>query len=390
MKDNSVTLSPKLVLLMAITCGISVANIYYNQPLLGDLARYFNVSTKSIGLVSTFTQVGYGLGMLAIVPLGDIKERKSLIIKMLAFSVFSLILLGTSMNFYWLLLASFLVGFSSIITQLIVPFAAELASPNQRGSIIGKVLSGLLIGILLARTVSGFIGSIFGWRSIFFIGAFLIVSLSYALIKLLPSSLPKSNESYIQTMLSLVDLFKSNSVIKASSITGAMMFGAFNVFWTTLIFFLESPTYGLGAKEAGIFGLLGVAGVFAAPLIGKLSDKKTPRFVVGLSILMSLISYIIFYIFGKNIIGLIVGVIFIDLGTQSGQVSNQTRIHNISSEARSRYNTIFMFTYFLGGSIGSFLGTYSWNIWKWKGVCISGLILMVIATITHFTIGRKE
>ncbi|AFS79128.1 major facilitator transporter protein [Gottschalkia acidurici 9a] len=388
--EESLKLSNSLILLMVITCGVSVANIYYNQPILGDLARYFNVSTKSIGLVSTFTQIGYGLGMLFIVPLGDIKERKSLIINMLFISTISLVLFGISMNFYWLLVSSFLVGFSSIITQLIVPFAASLANPNESGAVIGKVLSGALVGILLARTISGFVGSRFGFRIIFFSAALLMLLLSFTLKKLLPSSLPTSSDKYINIMGSLFSIFKNNSIVRSSSIIGAMMFASFSVFWTTLIFHLESPSYNLGAKEAGLFSLVGITGVLFTPLTGKLSDKKSPRFTVGLSIFVVILSYFVLLLFGENIFGLILGVILLDLGISSGQVSNQAMIHSLNSEAKNRFNTIFMFLYFSGGSIGSFLGTFSWNKFGWAGVCIAGLLLLFVALITYCTMRRKN
>ena len=388
--EESLKLSNNLILLMVITCGISVANIYYNQPILSDLARHFDVSTKSIGLVSTFTQIGYGLGMLFIVPLGDIKERKSLIINMLFISTISLVLFGISMNFYWLLVSSFLVGFSSIITQLIVPFAASLADPSESGAVIGKVLSGALVGILLARTISGYVGSHFGFRIIFFSAAIFMLLLSFTLKKLLPSSLPTSSDKYINIMGSLFDIFKNNSVVKLSSIIGAVMFASFSVFWTTLIFHLESPYYNLGAKEAGLFSLVGIIGVLFTPLVGKLSDKKSPKFTVGLSIFVVILSYFVLLLFGKNILGLVLGVILLDLGISSGQVSNQAMIHSLNSEAKNRFNTIFMFLYFSGGSIGSFLGTFSWNKFGWTGVCITGLLLLFVALITYCTMRRTN
>lgn len=372
-----------LVWIMAIICGITVANLYYNQPLLGDLSRSFNVSTKTIGLVSTFTQIGYGMGMFFIIPLGDIVERKGMILKLLLASAVSLVLFGVCGSFRSLLGFSFLVGFTTVIPQVIVPFAAELSPPKKRGKVLGTVLSGLLAGILLARTVSGFIGSFLGWRSMYYIAAVLMVILYIGVIKFLPKSQPASKESYKNIMISLKDIIKKEPLLREASLSGAMMFGAFSIFWTTIIFFLESSSYNMGSETAGLFSLIGIAGIIAAPVIGNFSDKRGTKFAVGLSIFFATMGFVVFLIFGYTIIGLIFGLILLDLGTQSGQVSNQTRVHSLSPEVRNRLNTIFMVAYFIGGAMGSFVGTYSWNLYGWPGVCISGLIFLFIAVINH-------
>ncbi|WP_446898665.1 MFS transporter [Clostridium sp. LBM24168] len=379
-----------LVIIMALICCITVANLYYNQPLLGDLARSFNVSSKSIGLVSTLTQIGYGVGMFFIIPLGDIKERRSLILKLLVILSIFLVLFALSPNITFLIITSFIIGFTTVIPQLIIPFAAELSEPETRGKTIGSVFSGLFIGILLARTVSGFIGSFFGWRTMYYIASVLTIILFFIVLKFLPKNYPKFKKSYRETMFSMKGLLKKEPILREASLNGAMMFGTFSIFWTTLIFFLESPHYNLGSEAAGLFALLGISSVIASPIVGNISDKKGPKYVVGISIIFSIIAFVILMVLGYKLWGIALGLILLDLGTQSAQVANQTRIQSLSPDERNRLNTIFMVSYFLGGALGSFVGTYSWNMLRWNGVCLSGFIFLIIATLNHVLTIRKN
>lgn len=381
--EKSFILSKILVLIMAAAGGIVVANLYYAQPLLSEIARTFKVSEGSIGIVAMLTQMGYATGMFFILPLGDIKERRGLIVLMLYLASAALLLMSYSFNIPILLFAAFAVGFTSVVPQLIVPLAAQLANPRDRGKIIGTVMSGLLIGILLSRTFSGIVGQAFGWRVVYRIGTILMILLATMLKVSLPITKPTSDIKYSSLLKSLWDILKEESVLREASINGAMMFATFSAFWTSLIFLLESPVYKLGPQAAGLFGLVGVGGALTAPLVGRLADKKSPRFTVGISIVISTLAYICFWALGFKIWGLIIGVIFLDLGTQSGLVSNQSRTQALNAEKRNRINTIFMVSYFLGGSVGSILGAYSWAHYGWTGVCITGLIFQLIAIIAH-------
>lgn len=381
--EKSFILSKILVLIMAAAGGIVVANLYYAQPLLSEIARTFKVSEGSIGIVAMLTQMGYATGMFFILPLGDIKERRGLIVLMLYLASAALLLMSYSFNIPILLFAAFAVGFTSVVPQLIVPLAAQLANPRDRGKIIGTVMSGLLIGILLSRTFSGIVGQAFGWRVVYRIGTILMILLATMLKVSLPITKPTSDLKYSSLLKSLWDILKEESVLREASINGAMMFATFSAFWTSLIFLLESPVYKLGPQAAGLFGLVGVGGALTAPLVGRLADKKSPRFTVGIAIVISTLAYICFWALGFKIWGLIIGVIFLDLGTQSGLVSNQSRTQALNAEKRNRINTIFMVSYFLGGSLGSILGAYSWARYGWTGVCITGLIFQLIAIIAH-------
>lgn len=382
-------ITPSLVLLMAVACGITVANIYYAQPLLSEIARTFDVSQADIGVVAMLTQIGYAMGMLFLLPLGDIRERRSLIVLMLFVAAAALIMMSASFNIGILFFAAFAVGFTSIIPQLIVPFAAQLALPSERGKIIGNVMSGLLIGILLSRTFSGIIGTAFGWRTVYIIAAIMMMILAAALKALLPVSLPSSKVAYKKLLGSLWGLLKTEPILREASISGAMLFAAFSVFWTTLVFLLESSVYNLGAQTAGLFGLVGVTGALAASLVGRVADKKSPRFTLGMAIVICIISYVCFLLLGFKLWGLIIGVILLDLGTQAGQVSNQARIFALNPEARNRINTVFMVSYFIGGSTGSIVGAYSWSHFGWIGVCVTGILFDTIALISHFGLRKK-
>lgn len=380
---NTKVLTKLLILIMAITCGLTVANLYYIQPLLGDMAKSFNVHEVSVGSAAMLTQIGYAVGMIFILPLGDIKERKNLITIMLLFSVISLFTMAFSQNIYMLIISSFAVGFTSIIPQLIIPLAAQLSNPNERGKVIGTVMSGLLIGILVSRTISGLIGNYFGWRVVYIVAAIMMIILTLVLRKVIPITKPVSEVKYFDLLKSLPKLIKDEPILREASLNGALMFAAFSAFWTALTFLLESSHYNMGSQAAGLLGLVGIVGALAAPLVGKLADKKGSRYVIGICIVIVSLSYILFLLLGFKMIGLIIGVILLDLGVQSSNISNQARVHSMNEEKRNRINTVYMVSFFLGGSLGSFLGSSAYSNFGWIGVCIFGIITQIIALFIH-------
>jgi len=397
MKQNTDIAIPKefemsrfLIMLMSIACGVSAANLYYSQPLLEEFSRFFNVSSSMIGIAAVLIQIGYALGLVFIVPLGDIKERRGLIMTMLFCSVIALISLSIASNIWWLLVSSLLVGLTSITPMLIVPLVAHLAKPAERGQVIGKVMSGLLIGILLSRVFSGIIGSALGWQAVYRIAAAMMVLLILIFNLWVPKSLPDTVMSYGKLLKSLAELLQNQPLLKEASLIGAMMFATFSAFWTTLSFLLKSPVYNLGAQAAGLFGLVGVVGALAASIVGRAADKRSPRFTLTIAIILSALSYICFLIFGYQMWGLISGVILLDLGIQSGQISNQARINTLDATARSRNNAVYMTFYFCGGALGSLLGTFFWGLFGWTGVCVVGIIFQIIAATIHiFGIKRR-
>ncbi|AYD39070.1 MFS transporter [Clostridium fermenticellae] len=389
-KKENFVLTKSLILLMAIACGVCVANLYYVQPLESQIVHTFNISQNLGGLAATVTQVGYALGLLFLVPLGDMSERKSLILRMLGLIIIFLIFTSFSPNYPLMLISMFIVGLTTIVPQIILPYAAHLAPVGEQGKIIGYIMSGLLIGILLSRTFSGILGSIFNWRIVYILAALLIAILFVFISKFFPKEEPTEKIFYTKILKSIPELVKNQPTLRESALNGFFLFGSFSIFWTSLIFLLETPIYNMGTKQAGLFGLLGIAGILIAPLVGKICDKKSPKFAVGIATVLSTVAYICFFIFGYNLYGLILGVIILDLGTQCGQVSNQARVQNLGDKTRSRNNTIFMFSYFVGGASGSFLGTLCWQYFRWYGVCTIGLIFQILALITHFIIYRKQ
>lgn len=376
-------ISPLLTWIISTACAIVVANLYYIQPLLGELSQYFHVSQLSAGVVATLTQVGFATGIILVLPLADIMEKKSLINIMLILSSISLLLMFFSTNFFITCISSLLIGFTSVITQLLVPFAAQLANQDERGGIIGKVTSGLLIGILLSRVTSGLLSNYFEWRIVYLLAAIAMIILTIALRTLLPECAPQSKIKYVQSLKSIVKLIKDFPILREASISGAMAFGAFSSFWTSLTFLLEEPVYHMGSNIAGLFGLLGIIGALGSPFFGKVADKKGPKYAVGIGIIFITLSYLLLLRFGLKIWGLISGVIILDLGTQICNVCNQARVQQLTDEARNRVTAVYVFSYFTGGALGSLLSSFNYTHFGWTGVCILGLFTQLIAISIH-------
>jgi predicted MFS family arabinose efflux permease len=389
-KHQQFILTKPLVLLMAVICGATVANLYYIQPLEAQVASTFHVSQSAVGVAAMLTQIGYALGLLLIVPLGDMVERRSVILRMLLLIAASLLLAGLAPTYAVLLIAMFAIGITTIVPQLVIPYAAQLSKPKEQGKTIGNVMSGLLIGILLSRTFSGLVGSAVGWRVVYYIATGLTLILLLVIRLVFPKSKSSSQISYSNLLKSIPSLIKRQRSLRESALNGFFMFGSFSAFWTSLIFLLETPHYSMGVREAGLFGLAGIAGALAAPLIGKTADQKNPRYAVGIGIMLSTLAYLFFTFGGFHLWGLIVGVIFLDLGNQAGQVSNMARVQALGDKMRSRNNTVYMFSYFVGGATGSFLGTLCFQHFGWYGVCAIGLIFQLAALLIHFGIYRKQ
>jgi len=291
-------------------------------------------------------------------------------------------------SFTWLAIASLLVGTSSIVQHLILPFAAQIAPYRERGKTVGIVLSGMMLGALLARTVSGFVGAELGWRIMYCVAATLMLGLAAMVNSVLPERSPSEAISYRELLRSLITIAREQPLLRESSLIGAMLFGALNAFWVNLIFFLETPPYHYGERAVGLFGLIGAVGAAAAPLIGRLADRKGGRFGVSLSLITSLTAFIGLWFFGDKLPPLIGGVILLDAGIQAGQVSNQARIYGLVPAAPSRVNTIYMASFFGGGALGAALGAYGWDGMQWAGVCIVGVAMLVIALGIH--LGDRE
>ncbi|WP_216859192.1 MFS transporter [Hymenobacter citatus] len=381
-------IAPALVWLMAITCGLVVANLYYNQPLLVEISDTFGITEGRASLVATATQVGYTLGLLFMVPLGDKLEQKKLIILQLLGAAACLVVVAVAPSFGIMLLASLLTGLFSSVPQLLMPLAAHLANDQERGRVVGKVMSGLLIGILLSRTISGYVGAHFGWRTMFWAAAATMVVLSAVLFLMLPRHQPLFSGSYKDLLRSLGKLTREQPLLRRSALVGACMFAGFSAFWTTLVFFLESPAYGYHSDTAGLFGLIGASGALAAPLAGKSADKRGAEYALGGGILLFLGAYVLLALGGHYLVGLIIGVVILDVGQQLTHISNQSQVFALVPDARSRLNTVYMTACFIGASLGSYAGGLAWTAFGWLGVCGVGLAFVGGAWLINRFYGR--
>ncbi len=371
-------LKRRLVLFLATSVGLIVANAYYVQPILAELGRTFMLSPQTAGQIVMTTQLGTALGMLTIVPLGDTKELRSLITLLLSLATCALITMAMASTPVMLFVASFAVGMSTSIVHLIVPYAAHLAPEKSRGRVVGTVLSGLLMGILLARTASGLTAGVLGWRGVYWVAAMIMVTLAVLVYKWLPPRPAVVHLKYFVLLRSVAELVRKHQALRESAVTSALLFAAFSSLWTTLAFLLEAPPFGYGPEVAGLFGLVGAIGAAGAPVFGRLTDQIGPRSAVVWALIITLVGFLILAVSGHSIIGLIIGILVMDLGVQSGHVANQTRIYGIDSSARGRLNTAYMVTYFIGGAMGSAFGAFFWQHAGWLGVCSFAISAVVL------------
>jgi predicted MFS family arabinose efflux permease len=380
----------RLLWLLAGTAGLTVANLYYSQPLLPMIAAELHVAPRTAGLVSTATQVGYALGMLLLVPLGDGHERRRLIVAMTGAVSAALVAVAAAPGLGALLAASFLLGATTIVPQLVVPFAVAVADPPARGRSVGLVMSGLLVGILLSRTVSGVLGAHIGWRATYAGAAGTMLLLAVALRFVLPAQEPPSRARWADLLASLPRLVREEPLLRRHALLGALAFAAFSVFWTTLAFHLALPPLGYGSSVAGLFGVVGVSGAIAAPVAGRLADRHGSRVVNLGAILAVLASFGVLWLGRESLAGLAAGVVLLDFGAQANHISNQTIVLGLSAEQRNRINTVYMVTYFAGGAAGSTAGAWAWSAGGWSAVCAAGAAFSAIAIVAWATVGHRH
>lgn len=383
-------ISQTVIWSMSIISGLVVANNYYNQPLLGLIAKDFSVSESAAGKISVLTQLGYAFGLLLIVPLGDKFLRKKLILIDLVL-VFAALLWMTFATELWMLYAaSLLIGTTSVIPQLFVPIAAELSSKKDKAGNIGLVVSGLLLGILLSRFVGGIVGELWGWRSMFGIAAGLMLLVWVFVYKMLPELQPNFRGTYFELMNSVLQLAKTQPVLQLASFRGAMAFGSMCALFTTLVFHMERPPFEVGASVVGSFGLAGAVGALAAAKVGSLQNRMSINCIILYALLILIGSWGFTYFAGNTYWGLIIGVILIDLGVQSSHIMNQTNYFSLKTNAVNRLNTVYMVSYFIGGSLGTFFASLAWQYAQWEGVCFVGITMGLLALIAHILFAGKK
>jgi predicted MFS family arabinose efflux permease len=365
-------LTRRLILLLAVGCGASVANLYYAQPLLSTLARAFGVSTATAGLLITVTQIGYVLGLAFLAPLGDLRERRRLICTTLLVTGIGLAVAAVAPGFAVFAAALAVVGITSVVAQVIVPMSASLAEDSERGRVVGTVMSGLLVGILLARTASGLIAAALGWRAVFIVATVLMVALAATLRRALPRVPPADHVGYLRSLASILELIRDEPVLRLRMVLGAVGFGTFSALWTALAFLLAGPPFHYGNAVIGLFGLAGVAGATAASLAGRLADRGHGGRTSTAAIITLALSWAILAAGRSSAIVLIVGIAVLDLGTQSLHISNQSAIYALAPEARSRLTTAYMVSCFAGGALLSALASTLWSSGGWAAVCLLG------------------
>lgn len=359
------------------------------QPLLADIAREFGLSISQIGIVAMLAQIGTGLGMLFFVPLGDMYERRSLISTLLVAESIAVAFVASASNVVWLSIACFCVGATAAAVHVIVPLAAHLAPPKERGHVVGTVLSGLLIGVLLARTFSGITGAHYGWRTVYWFASLLMLGLAITIRLSLNKSEPEVSMKWTELMGSVWNIARESATLREAALLACLLFLSFSALWTTLVFLLRTPPYGYGTTAAGLFGLLGASSAGAAPFVGRMSDRHGPERSILVAISVTLLGYVFLLLFGRMLPGLIAGIVLIDLGVQSGHVANQSRIYSLAPDARSRVNTFYMVAFFVGGSLGSYFGPLGFNVGGWNGFCAIPLAALIVAFV-YFTRAQRQ
>jgi predicted MFS family arabinose efflux permease len=334
-------------------------------------------------MIAVLTQVGYAVGLVAFVPLGDAVEPRRLMLMLLAAVTVSLIGEALAPSLALAAAAAFAIGATTIVPQIIFPLAAGHARPERRGATIGAIMGGVLVGILGARTVAGFVGAAGGWRAMYWVAAALMAVCLVVVRVALPAYRPSATISYGALLRSLVPIARREPVVRDAAFLGAMCFGSFSTFWTTLAFRLEAPPLHYGSRVAGLFGLLGIAGAAIAPLAGRLADRHSPRVTVGYAIAGAALAWVVLAAAGTTLWGIGIGVVLLDAAVQAAQVSNQSRIYALDSRLHGRLNTIYMVSYFAGGAAGSALGSAAWELGGWPAVCAVGLGLLVIGGAWH-------
>ncbi|MBB5939169.1 putative MFS family arabinose efflux permease [Streptomyces zagrosensis] len=368
-----------LLLLMSVAAGLSVAGNYFAQPLLDTIGDDIGLNSSLAALVVTVAQVGYGLGLVLLVPLGDLMERRRLAVGLTAATAAFLTVTASAPNGTLLLVGTALTGLTSVAAQVVVPYAATLAPPQERGRTVGTVMSGLVLGILLARTAAGLLADLGGWRTVYWVNAALMAILAVLLRSFLPPLHPTANLRYPTLLRSTVALLGQEAVLRRRAAVGALTFGSFSVLWTAMAFLLSGPDYGWSDSAIGLLGLAGAAGSLAAMVSGRLADRGLAHRVSRVGTLLLLVSWAPLVAAGPGggwaVAALVLGVLILDLAVQAVHISNQNLVYAVRPEARNRLNSAYMTSYFVGGAVGSAVTSVVWAAGGWPASCAAGAAL---------------
>ncbi len=370
---NQDELSPAQVALMAVAAGVSVANIYYNQPILNDIAASLHLNQTQAGSIAVFSQTGYGLGLFFLIPLGDKVNRKRLVLSLLSALCLFLLFTAVAASGWQIQIASLFVGFLSVSAQIILPMAATLNKSN-RGKTLGTIFSGILIGILAARVFSGFVAHWLGWRYVYYISAALVLAIDVLIFFFLPNVASVFTGNYLELMTSVVQQVKRFALLRQSALIGALVFGLFCSFWTTFTFYMSGAPFHYHSDTIGLFGLVAIIGALAAPTIGRMADKGNAVKALLIALGCIIVSIVLMMVFRVSIPSFVVAVLLLDVGAQMAQVTNVASIYTLDETAHSRINTVYMTTYFIGGALGTTVGLWCWQRGGW--LLVTGQMLL--------------
>ncbi|MBK6261249.1 MFS transporter [Citrobacter youngae] len=371
-------LSPALIVLMSVATGLAVASNYYAQPLLDTIARNFSLSASTAGFIVTAAQLGYAAGLLFLVPLGDMFARRMLIVSMTLLAAGGMLITASSQSLGMLILGTALTGLFSVVAQILVPLAATLATPDKRGKVVGTIMSGLLLGILLARTVAGLLANLGGWRTVFWVASVLMALMAIALWRGLPKMKSETHLNYPQLLGSVFSLFIHDKLLRTRAMLGCLTFANFSILWTSMAFLLAAPPFNYSEGMIGLFGLAGAAGALGARPAGGFADKGKSHLTTTAGLLLLLLSWLAIWFGHTSVPMLIIGILVLDLTVQGVHITNQTVIYRIHPDARNRLTAGYMTSYFIGGAAGSLISASAWQHAGWAGVCLAGVTVAVL------------
>ncbi len=375
---SSPTLTAPIILLMSVATGLAVASNYYAQPLLHTIGQQFAISNATAGAIVTTAQLSYAVGLMLLVPLGDMFERRALIVLMNVLAAGGLLISAFATNIAVLILGTALTGMLSVVAQILVPFAATLAAPHERGKAVGTVMSGLLLGILLARTAAGALADVGSWRTVYWVAAILMLCMSGVLWRVLPRYQSPTAMSYPQLLGSILRMFVEEPLFRARSLIGGLLFAAFSMLWTPLTFLLAGPPYEYSNTTIGLFGLAGAAGAYAANRFGRLADRGLGNLATRVGLLLLLGSWGLMAFGQISVIALLAGILVQDLAIQGVHVTNTSSIYRLRPEARSRLTAGYVTCYFIGGASGSLVSSWLYAHFGWPAVVTAGAVLAAV------------
>lgn len=378
-------LSPSITLLFSVTCALAVANVYFAQPLLDSMAHSLGVAPSMIGVVVTATQVGYALGLLLIVPLGDLLNRKRLILTQILLSAVALAAVGAAQQWLALLGAMIVMGLLAVVVQVLVAYAAVLATPSQRGQAVGTVTSGIVLGILLARFTSGLVADLAGWRAVYFLSAGLMLAIAAVFCKWVPAAVSQRDQRTYPTLIrSMFKLYVTEPELRIRGLLALLIFAAFSVLWTAMVLPLSAPPLSLSHTAIGLFGLAGVVGALAARRAGRWADQGVGQRVTGISLGLLILSWLPITFAETSLFALALGVVLLDFAVQAVHVTNQSLIFAARPDAQSRMVGAYMCFYSVGSALGAVAATQVYALWGWKAVSLLGALISTTALVVWF------